>query len=304
MIEMMTTTRKAPTISVVIPCYNGGKFLDLPLDSLARQTFRDFEVVIINDGSTDQATKDKLTTLDPSIRIVHQVNKGLSAARNTGFREATADLVLALDSDDQLEPTYLEETLHALQAAPEAGFVVTHIRQVGAAQAIEKRYVNAFDVLFKNVTGYSMLMRKAAWQTAGGYDETMRDGYEDWEFNLRLINSGYRGVAIDKPLFIYTVSAQGMLMSHSSQRHAGLWRRIRVKHREMYRPMNLLRLYWQNRRAHSEISAATTMAALMLTSILPDKWYSAIVSSMRYHRFTRSKRAATTVVRPSPLRGS
>ena len=292
-----------PAISVVIPCYNGGKFLDLPLDSLARQTFRDFETVIINDGSTDPATIEKFKTLDPSIRVVHQVNKGLSAARNTGFREAKADIVLALDSDDQLEPTYLEETWQALQSAsPEAGFVVTNLRQVGAAHAMEKRYVNGFDVLFKNVTGYSMLMRKSAWQKAGGYDETMRDGYEDWEFNLRLINSGCRGVVIVKPLFIYTVRAQGMLMSHSSQRHAGLWRRIREKHRALYRPMNLLRLYWQNRRAHSEISAAATMVALMLTIVLPDKWYSAIVSSMRHHRFTRSKQAAAPAVRPSPLR--
>ncbi len=279
-----------PIISVVIPCYNGGKFLDLPLDSLARQTFRDFEIVIIDDGSTDQATKDKFKTLDPSIRVVHQVNKGLSAARNAGFREAKADMVLALDSDDQLEPTYLEETVRALQAAPpEVGFVVADVRQVGAAQAIEKRYVNAFDVLFKNVAGYSMLMRKAAWQKAGGYDETMRDGYEDWEFNLRLINSGAQGIVIPKPLFIYTVSPQGMLMSHSSQRHAALWRRIRVKHSALYRPWNLMRLFWKNRHTRSEISAFSTFAALVLTTVLPDSWYSGIIHSMRSHRFTQAK---------------
>jgi glycosyltransferase involved in cell wall biosynthesis len=297
----MPTT--SPTISVVIPCYNGGKFLDLPLHSLARQTFRNFEIVIIDDGSTDQGTKDKFKTLDPSIRVVHQENKGLSAARNTGFREARADLVLALDSDDQLEPTHLEETLRAIKGTPGAGFVVTDIRQVGAAQAIEKRYINGFDVLFKNVTGYCMLISKGAWQKAGGYDETMRDGYEDWEFNLRLINSGYRGVAIDKPLLIYTVSPQGMLMGHSSQRHAGLWRRIRTKHCAMYRPMNLLRLYWANRHAHTEISLASAMAAWLLTSILPDKWYSAIVSSMRYRRFKRSNQSAAAVARPSVANG-
>ena len=288
-----------PTISVVIPCYNGGKFLDLPLGSLAKQTFRDFEIVIIDDGSTDPATKEKFKTLDPSIRVVHQENKGLSAARNTGFREAKADIVFALDSDDQLEPTYLEETLRALQSGPpEVGFAFTHIRQVGAAQAIEKRYINAFDVLFKNVTGYSMLMRKSAWQKAGGYDETMRDGYEDWEFNLRLISAGYVGVEIPKPLFIYTVSSQGMLMSHSSQRHAALWRRIRQKHSALYRPSNLARLYWQNRKARTEISPWSTVAALVLTSILPDSWYSAIIHSMRSHRVSRSK-CATAVMRPN-----
>jgi hypothetical protein len=297
-----------PTISVVIPCYNGGKFLDLPLDSLARQTFKDFEIVIINDGSTDQATKDRLAALGPSIRVVHQVNKGLSAARNTGFREAKADLVLALDSDDQLEPTYLEETLCALQADLDAGFVVTHIRQVGAAQAIEKRYVNAFDVLFKNVTGYSMLMRKSAWEKAGGYDETMRDGYEDWEFNLRLISAGVKGIEIAKPLFIYTVSAQGMLMSHSSQRHAGLWRRIRDKHHDLYRLPKLMSLYWENRNARSEISSISAFGALLLTSVLPDKWYSAIIHSMRSQRHrancVAAPKAETPMARPSAVSGS
>jgi glycosyltransferase involved in cell wall biosynthesis len=248
-------------------------------------------------------TKDKLKTLDPSIRVVHQDNKGLSAARNTGFREAKADIVLPLDSDDQLEPTYLEEMLGALQSAPGGvGFAVSHVRQIGAAQAIEKRYVNSFDVLFKNVTGYTLMLRKAAWQAVGGYDETMRDGYEDWEFSLRLITSGVRGVVVDKPIFIYTVSAQGMLMGHSSQRHAALWRRIRVKHRELYRPMNLLRRYWQNRHVHTEISLVSTMAALLLTSILPDKWYSAIVSTMRYRRFKRSNESAAAIV-PSAARG-
>lgn len=281
-----------PKISVVIPCYNGGKFLDLPLTSLGHQTLRDFEILVVDDGSTDQETLDKLNTLDPSIRIIHQVNKGLSAARNTGFREARADIVLALDCDDQLESTYLEETLRALEAAPDAGFAFTHLRQVGAARAIEKRYVNAFEVLFKNVTGYIMLMRKSTWQAIGGYDETMRDGYEDWEFNIRLISAGVKGVEIAKPLFVYTVSAQGMLMGHASQRHAGLWRRIREKHRDLYRLPKLISLYWENRHARSEISPWSTAAALALTSVLPDKWYSAIVSSMRSRRFNLVQRTS------------
>ncbi len=290
-----------PTVSVVVPCYNGGKFLDHLLASLARQTYRDFETVIINDGSTDPATIEKLKTLDPSILVVHQANKGLSAARNTGFREARADIVLALDCDDQLEPTHIEETLRALQDVPDAGFVTTDIRQVGAGQAIETRYVNAFDVLFKNVTGYCMLMRKTAWQKAGGYDESMRDGYEDWEFNIRLLNSGFKSVTISKPLLIYTVSAQGMLLGHSSQRHAALWRRIREKHRDLYRISNIARLYWQNRNAHTEISPFSTVAALALATILPDRWYSALIHTMRNYRLARAQRSAA-VMRPGALR--
>jgi glycosyltransferase involved in cell wall biosynthesis len=292
-----------PTISVVVPCYNGGKFLDQLTSSLAQQTFRDFETIIVNDGSTDPVTQSKLATLDPPIRVVHQENRGLSAARNVGFSESRADLVMVLDCDDQLEPTYLEESLGVLQSAPpEVGFVFTHERFVGARQGIKKYYFNVFDALSTNVIGYSMLIRKTAWRRAGGYDESMRDGYEDWEFNLRLICAGFRGIELPKPLFIYNVSTQGMLMSHSSRMHAALWRQIRKKHIDLYRFSNLVRLFWETRTARSEISPLRTVVALVLTSVLPDSWYSAIVHFARSYRLSRSNRRSAPAARRTTLR--
>jgi len=292
-----------PSISVVVPCYNGGKFLDQLTASLARQTFRDFEIVVVNDGSTDPATQGKLAALDPAIRVIHQENRGLSAARNAGFSASRADLVMVLDCDDQLEPTYLEETLKALQAAPpEAGFVFTHVRVVGAGQGIEKRYFNAFDVLFKNVIGYTMLIRKTAWLKAGRYDETMRDGYEDWEFNLRLIYSGFLGIEIAKPLFLYTASTQGMLIGHSSRMHAALWRRIRKKHRDLYRVSNIVRLYWKNRTTRTEISVLRPLMALAMTSVLPDSWYNEIIRWVRSNRMSRYMKSGRPIVRGTAIR--
>ena len=89
-----------PSVSVIVPCYNGGRFLPQLLASLARQTFRDFEIIIVDDGSTDAATRQALDTLDPSVHVIRQANKGLSAARNAGIAAAAADLVLTLDCDD------------------------------------------------------------------------------------------------------------------------------------------------------------------------------------------------------------
>lgn len=279
-----------PTISVVVPCYNGGQFLDQLTASLARQTFRDFEVVIINDGSTDIATLEKLATLDPDIRVIHQENRGLSAARNTGFAAANADLVMDLDCDDQLEPTYLTETLAALQAAGlEVGFAFTHVRLVGGAHGVQKRYWNEFDILFKNVIGYSMLIRKAAWLKIGGYDESMRDGYEDWEFNIRLIGAGYAGIEIPKPLFLYTASTQGMLLGHSSYKHAATWRRIRQKHRDTYRLSNIMRLFWKRPSQRTEISVVRPVAQLLLSYFVPDSWHNEFIRFTRSYRMSRSK---------------
>jgi glycosyltransferase involved in cell wall biosynthesis len=278
-----------PAISVIVPCYNGGKFLDQLTASLARQTFRDFETIIVNDGSTDPATLAKLAALGPEIRVVTQENRGLSAARNAGFAAASADLVMVLDCDDQLEPAYLAETLGALRAAgPAAGFAFTHVRLTGAGSGTQARYANAFDILFKNTIGYSMLVHKAAWRAAGQYDESMRDGYEDWEFNLRLIHAGFPGVLVPQPLFLYTASTQGMLLGHSSSRHAAVWRRIRQKHRALYRAASLLRLY----RAHgaaSRLSSVRLVAQLTLASLVPDAWHSRIMSLVRRWRMARTK---------------
>jgi hypothetical protein len=277
-----------PAVSVIVPCYNGGQFLDQLTACLARQTFRNFETIVIDDGSTDSATQAKLASLGPDIRVVHQENRGLSAARNTGFLEARAELVMILDCDDQLEPTYLQETFDVLESAPaEVGFAFTYGRMVGALHGIDRKYFNEFDELFKNVLGYSMLIRKAAWRKAGGYDVNMCDGYEDWEFNIRLIAAGYRGIAIQKPLFVYNVSMHGMFMSHSSRMHGELWRRIRKKHSDLYRLSHLVRLFLKTRAAPSDVSLLRIVASLMLTSILPDSWYGVLMHFVRRFRLWR-----------------
>ena len=77
-----------PAVSVVVPCFNGGRFLDSLLASLERQTFRDFEIIIVDDGSDDEATLRKLASLESRVRVIHQDNRGLPGARNSGIAAA------------------------------------------------------------------------------------------------------------------------------------------------------------------------------------------------------------------------
>jgi glycosyltransferase involved in cell wall biosynthesis len=146
----------APRVSIIVPCHNGGRFLDGLLASLGAQTFRDFETIIVDNGSTEVATREKLKVLGPAVRVVHQENRFLPGARNRGFLEAQAALVLPLDCDDVLEPSYLAETVPLLENAPsEAGFVFTHIRFTGALAGVVPRHLNRFDQLFlKNQLPY------------------------------------------------------------------------------------------------------------------------------------------------------
>ena len=262
-----------PAISVVVPCYNAGEFLDGVLATLAAQTFRDFEVCVVDDGSTDPATQAKLALLAPPVRLIRQSNRGLAGARNRGFAEARARCVVPLDCDDKLEPTFLEETFAAVCNAPaDVGFAFTHVRLAGARSGVRRCHFDPFDQLFVNELPYCLLVRKSAWKAVSGYDETMRDGYEDWEFNIRLAAAGYRGVEIAKPLFVYTVRGDGMLLSRSARLHGTLWGRIRRKHAPLFRPAALW-AFWRARRKRSgRISAGAAAALLALSGAVPATW--------------------------------
>jgi glycosyltransferase involved in cell wall biosynthesis len=263
-----------PRVSVIVPCHNGGRFLDGLLASLDAQTFRDFETVIVDDGSTEVATREKLRVLDPAIRVVHQENRYLPGARNRGFLEARAALVLPLDCDDTLEPSYLAETVPILEnAPPDVGFVFTHVRLTDTLAGVLPRHLNRFDQLFLNLLPYCMLIRRSAWQAVGGYDETMRGGMEDWEFNIRLSRSGLRGIEVATPLFVYSVRPDGMLLSSTTRMHGTNWRRIRTRHADLYRIAPLVRLWHATRATPSAVSAGAAAGLLLSARLLPETWF-------------------------------
>ena len=287
-----------PAISVVVPCYNTGEFLDRVLASLAAQTLRDFEIIVVDDGSTVPATQAKLASVDPPIRVIRQPNRGLAGARNRGFDEARAPFVLPLDCDDELEPTFLEETLAALRDAPaDVGFAFTHVRLAGAASGIRAYHFDPLDQLFVNELPYCLLVRKSAWAAVKGYDEVMRDGYEDWEFNVRLAAAGYRGEEIPRPLFVYTVREDGMLLSHSARLHGTLWSRIRRKNAAAFRPTALW-AFWRARRNRSgRISLGAAVGLLALSGAVPAAWlnwlYFRLLLVRRHSRAARRTSQAT-----------
>lgn len=291
--ELSGSTTAAPTVSVVVPCFNGGRFLDGQMATLARQTFRNFEVVIVDDGSTDEPTIQKLAELEGAARIVRQANRGVAAARNAGIRGARADIVFTFDCDDLIEPAFLAETVTALQAAPaDVGMAVTDCRLMGVESGTLSRYFNRFDLLFSNTLSTALVLRKECWRAAGGYDETMREGYEDWEFSLRLVDAGFRAIAIAKPLYIYRVASDEQTTSISSRIHAKrlyakLWREIRNRHAPNYRPLAMARLWWATRDGSGRMSLWKGLAGYALALVLPDRLFNEIYA--RLHR----RRAST-----------
>lgn len=122
----MKETLKHPTVSVVMPLYNKEREVTRAIESVLSQTFTDFEVVVVNDGSTDQGPEIVKTFNDPRMRIVDQANAGVSAARNKGISEARADLIAFLDADDEWEPDFLETIIRLRDKFPSCDVFATN----------------------------------------------------------------------------------------------------------------------------------------------------------------------------------
>ena len=102
--------QSAPKISIIIPVYNSSSFIDISIEHILNQTFQEFEVILVDDGSTDDSGDicEKYALIDPRFKVVHKQNEGVSKARNAGIEEASADYICFCDSDDYYHPQFLE----------------------------------------------------------------------------------------------------------------------------------------------------------------------------------------------------
>ena len=227
-------------VSVIIPCYNHARYLPEAVASVVGQTFREWEIVVVDDGSADDtaAVAERLIAAHPerAMCLLRQPNRGVGASRNAGIRAARGEYILPLDADDTIEPELLAETIAVLDARPELGFVYTDVRVFGEQTSILSggSYSLAklrFDCLMLNPT----LFRKRAWDETGGFCESMRFGYEDWDFWLSLANAGWSGWHIARPLVRYRRSGGSRITG--AQRHdLELRAQIILNHPRLYEP--------------------------------------------------------------------
>ena len=201
-----------PRISVLIPCFNHGRFIDEAVESVLAQTFQDFEIVIVDDGSTDARTRETLARVNaPRTAVLSTANRGLPAARNFAARHASGELYCALDADDKLAPTWFEQAVRVLDTQPALAFVSHWLETFG-----DERWTWAPErcdlpsLLARNTVNGAALVRRQAFDAVGGYDEAMREGCEDWDLWLRLVESGRHGTIIPEVLFYYRRRADSM----------------------------------------------------------------------------------------------
>lgn len=195
-------------VSIVIPCYNAGADLADAVNAARAQVGPFVDVLVVDDGSTHPGTRTVLAgCVANAVRVFHRPNLGPAAARNLGIREATGDYILPLDADDLIEPTYAAKAAAVLDARPEVGIVYCRATKFGAEQGPwDLKPYSPAEMALGNVIFATAMFRKADWAVVGGYDESLRDGMEDYDFWIRLIELGRGVVQLDEPLFHYRVS--------------------------------------------------------------------------------------------------
>ena len=204
-----------PKVSVVIPCYNQGAYLDEAVDSVLLQTWQDFEIVIINDGSTDECTNRLLASYNrPQTRVISTANQGLAQARNTGIAAAQGEYILPLDADDRIGREYLEKAISILDGQPKTGIVYCLAEKFGAQNCpwLFPDYTLR-RMLLGNLIFCSALFRREDWERTGGYKPEMEAGWEDWDFWLSLLELGRDVYRIPDILFFYRVKEISMASS-------------------------------------------------------------------------------------------
>jgi len=229
----------SPNVSVVIPCFNLGAYLDEAVQSVLEQTYADFEIVIVDDGSDDPATCHLLTSyLRPKTRIIRTENRGLAEARNGGLNEARGRYVSFLDADDAYERRFLERTVGCLQREPATAFASCWLSAFGDASFTWRPESCAFpELLAEDTVCTAALIRREVLLALGGFDPQMPlAGYEDWELAVRLVACGHQGKIIPEQLFRYRIRSGSMTeMCAAPENHALLVAYIVDKHADAYR---------------------------------------------------------------------
>lgn len=230
---------KTPLVSVVVPCYNLGQYLVDAVSSVKAQTFKDWELIVVDDGSTDDETKRAIQALqkDPQVTVLVQKNAGLPITKNNGTKLAKGKYIVSLDADDMLEPEYLAKTVAILEQDKEGklGFVTTWLKEFGERTNLWK--TGAYDIpalLEQNIIHAGSMFRKSVWEEVGGFKKMKIGGYEDWEFWVSVAEKGYKWERIEDPLFLYRIRGNSMLAGIKNV-HVEIYEEIIDLHADFYR---------------------------------------------------------------------
>ena len=237
-LKMKKSDGTQPTVSVVIPCFNYGQYLREAVESVVDQTFQDFEIIIVNDGSTDD-TREVAEALikefpDHRIHLLNQENSGHPAiARNNGIAVARGEYILPLDADDKLHPGALENYLQAVEkhgSQPVVAF--GWLQSFGADNSLWRAGdFHPHQLLRRNQVPSSSLFHRSVWSTQEGYRD---HGFEDWAFWVGAVRIGARFCSVGQVTTYYRRTKAGSRHDTKVKDHEWFIANIICNNREVY----------------------------------------------------------------------
>lgn len=197
-----------------MPCFNHGEFLAEAVTSVTNMKRDDVELVVIDDGSTDERTRQEIDKLAAQgILVIRQENKGVAAARNNAIRTSKGGYIFPLDADDRLRPDWIDRGIEVLDSNPQVGVVYGDAEYFGTR--VGRFRIGEFQLerlLEWNYIPVSALYRRSVWEQNNGYDGTMPvQGLEDWDFWLSAVEHGWQFAYLPEVLFDYRQAKESMI---------------------------------------------------------------------------------------------
>lgn len=217
--------------SVIIPSYNQAKYLPDAIESVLKQSCEDFEVIVIDDGSTDNSLD---IAKSYPVKVISQVNKGLASARNTGIMNAQGEYIYPLDADDMMTKNCLRKVdliINETKADIVAPSFMTIGKSVG--NVILSPNIKLEDFKTANRIGYFSAIRRSKLLEIGGYSPRMTWGYEDYHLWFDLLSRGAKLVTTQEPLILYRVKEESMITT-AQQHHDELIAQIKKDFPKIY----------------------------------------------------------------------
>jgi len=218
-------------VSVVIPAYNQAQYLGSAIQSVLDQTRRDFEVIVVDDGSTDHTRQVVKATRDERVYYIYQMNKGLPGARNTGIRASSGEYIAFLDADDLFLPDKLDIQIAFLDENPVIGLAAGGYFFINHEGAIlrEQRPWLSFPTLTlehwllgQPFVPAAILVRRTWLERVGLFDESLRAADEDWDLYLRLAHAGCEMRWLERPMCKYRIHASNVTRNPAAMKSGGL----------------------------------------------------------------------------------
>ncbi|WP_316806889.1 glycosyltransferase family A protein [Pedobacter agri] len=226
-----------PFFSIIVPCYNQGQFLQETLESILAQKLKNWECIIINDGSIDKTEEISFDWVEKDNRFHYyrQMNLGLSSARNAGISKAKGKYILPLDADDIISPDYLLEAALAFSSNENISLIYCKAKKFGVENRDWELPAYSFKkLLLENCIFCSAIYRKSDWETSTKYDESLKNGWEDWDFWLKILTPKSIVYQIPKVLFFYRTSESSMIKNMRIEDMENVRWKIFMKHIKIY----------------------------------------------------------------------